>query len=316
MEVVSCAVCNSSDLEEISTQAQFNIEAHVCVCNDCGLSFLSPRWDKATYLDFYINKYDHYYRENPSKLPAEKDPFSYYPIIKRIEKSLANTNTPSKILDIGSGDGSKLESIQKAYPEAAFFAIEPSGTLQKELTKRNITFVSNDIETTWESQYQNFDFIIMRHVLEHMLDPISVLKKLHNVMADNGIIYIAVPNALNLDTPLTSFFFRAVHTYYFSPLSITNILKKAGFEIIDIKPGDENLKNELFLFAKKSNISNDLVINKQNATEQIKSYKAKLKEENSLPFKIKLGITSLFNFIIKTKKAIFKTGKPNTDAKH
>ena len=43
-----------------------------------------------------------------------------------------------------------------------------------------------------------FDTIIMSHVLEHIEDPVLVLKRIYNWLADNGVFLVSVPNAKSI----------------------------------------------------------------------------------------------------------------------
>ena len=42
-----------------------------------------------------------------------------------------------------------------------------------------------------------FDFIIMNNVLEHLRDPISIIKKVKYFLRKNGVLFIEVPNDFN-----------------------------------------------------------------------------------------------------------------------
>ena len=43
-----------------------------------------------------------------------------------------------------------------------------------------------------------YDSIIMSHVLEHIEDPVSVLKKIYNWLTDDGVFLLSVPNAKSI----------------------------------------------------------------------------------------------------------------------
>ena len=53
-------------------------------------------------------------------------------------------------------------------------------------------------DEVWESiRSDTFDVIIFSHVLEHLTDPWSVLKKSTELLKKNGVIIIALPNINN-----------------------------------------------------------------------------------------------------------------------
>ena len=86
------------------------------------------------------------------------------------------------------------------------------------LQKNGIRIISNDADSNWDENFKNFfDVIILRHVLEHFLDPSSILKKIYNTLNNRGTIYVAVPN--NLLLTRQKGWLRIAHTYYFNRFS-------------------------------------------------------------------------------------------------
>lgn len=41
---------------------------------------------------------------------------------------------------------------------------------------------------------QKFDFFIANHVIEHLINPMRFLEKIHEVMSPNSILYLSIPN--------------------------------------------------------------------------------------------------------------------------
>ena len=72
-----------------------------------------------------------------------------------------------------------------------------------------------------------FDVITADHVLEHLREPITALKRLRDWLADNGAIYIAVPNGeAKRDRSFQHFHFAHVHT--FTPKTLLHAGLAAG----------------------------------------------------------------------------------------
>jgi 2-polyprenyl-3-methyl-5-hydroxy-6-metoxy-1,4-benzoquinol methylase len=76
---------------------------------------------------------------------------------------------------------------------------------------------------------RRFDLITMFHVLEHMVDPVGTLRTVGSLMAEDGHLYIEVPNVAAPCSPSNAFF-RA-HTLYFTVHSIRQVANEAGFEV-------------------------------------------------------------------------------------
>lgn len=310
-EDVNCIICDGSDLHKVTSKGQFNIPTNICICKNCGLSFLSPRWTEERYLDFYANEYDKLYRPNvitqQYKPSPKKDPYSYYPILKRLKDKNFISDDIKKVLDIGSGSGQKLEIFKSLKQIEQLFAIEPSKNCYDQLKARNIEVITNDIDSDWSDNYNSsFDLIIMRHVLEHFMNPLKVLQKLRPTLSDDGIIYIAVPNSLILkNRQLLNSYFRVVHTYYFNIFTIENLVHKAGFEILDIQEGDNIHGLELFLIIKPYDKELPVKYNSEFFEKQKLAYEEKMEEEENFSFQMRQFLKNKWDTISRIKKSYF-----------
>lgn len=86
---------------------------------------------------------------------------------------------------------------------------------------------------------KNYDLILFSEVLEHMPDPGKACKRLYEIaQLNNARVIITVPNAFNnlcFNYALQGVeFIHPDHFHYYSPLTLTNLLKYAGFKNIDI----------------------------------------------------------------------------------
>lgn len=288
-EFVKCNICGSDNYYEISNKGQFGLPANVVICKECGLVYLNPRWDSDSYLDFYKHKYDNYYRprlttNNPSK---GKPKNHVNPILKRIEELGLVPEKINNILDIGSGEGENLIDFGARYPDSKLYAIEPSQKSQKYLKISDINLITDDVNADWEEDYVGmFDIIIMRHVLEHFLNPVMILKKVRKVLSEKGILYVAVPNNLNPTQNLQNSWFRVVHTYYFNRYSLANILTISNLMALKIVEGDDSNSGEVFLIAKQSTGKNLLSTSKEHYVIQKDKFISILKKENKFINKV------------------------------
>ena len=83
--------------------------------------------------------------------------------------------------------------------------------------------------------------IIFRHVLEHLLDPVAALEKVTQAMSPQGVLYIAVPDMLHPDGSLSDFWYRCVHTYYYSKTTLRRIAARAGLQPVAIQEESSEL---------------------------------------------------------------------------
>lgn len=297
-ETVKCNICQSDTYETIIKNGDENFPVNLVVCDRCGLAYLNPRWNKASYSNYYKSAYDQTYRLNQLDSSGILNPNITNPIVERIIENDLLQNETVKILEIGSGNGQNLIDLKRIFPEARLYAIEPSLASQKILINNGIDLLADDIDKTWENDFnQYFDLIIMRHVLEHFLDPGSVLKKVHYSLNDSGIVYIAVPD--NLLKTRQEGWLRIAHTYYFNTNSLSNLLIKEHFEPLLLSKDHRN-ETEIFNFSKKAQVDRPLEISQSYYQQQSSIFKTVIRNERSVLIRIKKKIIKIIKRIKNT----------------
>ncbi len=73
----------------------------------------------------------------------------------------------------------------------------------------------------------------MYHVLEHVLDPHRVHRKIRNIISPDGVLCIGVPNMAMPDEDISKFF-RIEHCFYFVTETLEKLLTKSGFEVLEM----------------------------------------------------------------------------------
>ncbi len=245
-----CSICRGKDYERLFEKKDLFVE----ICRDCGLIRLNPHWDKRTYNAFYKVDYD--FSRVSINSESKDSEFRKERIIEffmSLKKAKIKEFSPKTILDIGAGDGIDLECLRSFLlkKDSDFYTIEPSEACIKELKERGFKVIAKDGESNWNKKYKNFfDFISIRNVLEHMLDPLSVLKKISNSLKEDGLVFMSVPNMSNPDLSLTTFF-EIPHTHYFSKNSIKNAMIKSGLEPILILDKNKVFPKTIYILARK-----------------------------------------------------------------
>ncbi len=128
-----------------------------------------------------------------------------------------------RVLDVGCGNGALLKTFGTMYPGWSLFGFEQSNLQAKEIPDVKEVY-SGSIDTI-EGTY---DIVTMIHVLEHIFDPVSFLRKLHAVMNPEGILFIQCPFFKRNPFDLTV----VDHCSHFSPDTLAYALNAAGFKIL------------------------------------------------------------------------------------
>ena len=154
--------------------------------------------------------------------------------------------------------------------------------------------ISSDVDSDWEEgDSDKYDLVIMRHVLEHFLDPLAVMKKVRKVLSRDGLLYLAVPNNLKPTKNLEGRWFRVVHTYYFNRMSLYNLFALAQLEILEVGEGDQFNQAEIFLVARRASEMLNPKIESADFIKQRDVFENQLKKENGIIPRFKRTINDL-----------------------
>ncbi|MEJ2708567.1 MAG: class I SAM-dependent methyltransferase [Anaerolineales bacterium] len=246
-EAVECLLCGHSQTHLIAEEGQFGWPTYVSICENCGLVFLNPRWTKEDYLHFYASEYDQFYRFDESQA-KEKELRKAKIVWKRLQAHVPTQF--SSALDIGCGLGWNLYNLSQEVPGMQMAGIEPSDHCAEHFVGEiGGDLIARDVDSDWHLAHQGqYDLVVFRHVLEHLLDPIATLKKVSQALSPQGVLYIAVPDMMHPDGSLSDFWFRCVHTYYFSKTTLARVAAQAGLQAVTIKEE----KSELWAIFKQA----------------------------------------------------------------
>lgn len=121
--------------------------------------------------------------------------------LDRISQSEFKLNIASKVLEIGSHDGSMTSQILRYVDKID--VLEPVLDLHQQIVEKageNVNIFSGTIES---SEFgEDYDAIFLVHVLEHLESPIDALKQISQWLKPSGFLYLMVPNANALSRKL------------------------------------------------------------------------------------------------------------------
>lgn len=153
------------------------------------------------------------------------------------------------VMDVGCGSGQLLKYLRR-NGAGRTIGIELRREVAEELRASGevddvycINIESEDLPL----QPASLDTIIVSHVLEHMVDPWAVLRRLSRYLKDDGALVGAIPNARHVSVigPLlfkgtwqyrSSGILDVTHLRFFTRRSIIDLLTSAGFSVEAITP--------------------------------------------------------------------------------
>lgn len=233
-ENVKCAICGTDDTKILFTKGDLNVDMINVVCKRCGLVYMNPRPTPEAYRQFHV---EDFLRERHGLVCAEqvapKVKGSDLKMKSEVASFIAgNLNPGAKVLDVGCGFGTLLNILKTKY-HTQVQGIE----LAKVDVEAAKTFYGLDLfngslkEFSLKHPDQKFDCIILHHTFEHMSEPRAELATMREMLEPGAILYIGVPNVMNLKKR-PEIFFQMGHAYSYSPNTLEKILSLEGFKII------------------------------------------------------------------------------------
>jgi 2-polyprenyl-3-methyl-5-hydroxy-6-metoxy-1,4-benzoquinol methylase len=142
----------------------------------------------------------------------------------------------ARLLDIGCGSGERLEKLQGLGWTVR--GIDFDEKVVGMAKARGLDVTCGTIPGTWFPP-DTFDVITMSHLIEHVPDPIELLKECHRILKPGGKVVLTTPNASCWGHRLFRKSWRGLepprHLHIFSPSSIQQTLRRAGFELLSVR---------------------------------------------------------------------------------
>lgn len=91
--------------------------------------------------------------------------------------------------------------------------------------------IMDDAATLTKIEDSSQDFIVARHVLEHLMNPVRALKTWFKRLKPNGILALAVPNHDLTETMVVDY----THVHAFDLESLIELVESVGFRVEDTR---------------------------------------------------------------------------------
>lgn len=241
-EALVCALCGGS----ISRKLAENEEARVVMCTTCSLAYLAPRLTKEGYKRFYRE----YFQDSRRSLRTLDDAVrrllrkgayeNKKPIVEAFHGAI---RTDDRGLDIGSGWGTLAKALEDTL-DCSVEVVEPSLLAARVAHEYyGLTAHAEDGETFMRDAElkERYDFVLLVHVLEHVLDPNVFLKRAGQILKPGGKLLLALPDLSRPDEP-SDRFFHIEHCYYYTPKTLSLMLGKHGFRVHSIVQDAHDMK--------------------------------------------------------------------------
>lgn len=198
---------------------------------------MDKRLGSPSHLGLHLLEYRHSGLGNQVRNGSERDrelssrlkdflreyPYERHAILDFVINSSAQLPSGSHILDAGAGDA----PYRELFHHCTYVTCDYLGTMyhDKDRYKPDIECDLRHIPTLAKT----FDAILCTQVLEHIDDPLAVLREFHRILKPGGHLFLTVP------------FMWPVHMqpydfYRYTPFSLRNLFSRSDFLVQSIHP--------------------------------------------------------------------------------
>ena len=230
-----CILCKNEKFQLISKKTRDSKKHKIIRCLKCNHMQL---WPIPT-----LNDEKKFYDEN-----LQDKNINDVGSIKRARRKMMPDNTRraelvskiitkrSRILEIGSGHGLFLDIMKKNGNDIDRFEIsKEKRKYSKKVTKVPVLDINinEKIPTV-----KPFDIVVLFHTLEHIIDPVILLKNIKKLLKPKGKVLVEVPNCddfhLGLNKSYKKFYWERAHIHYFNSKNLKTVINLGGFKGIKI----------------------------------------------------------------------------------
>ena len=269
---VPCGACGIDQsrpigVPQVSEQAKVVTpgwkEMRVVKCTQCGFYYTDPMpfWESKDLQTLYDVEYFGHESTWWHHVRTEVDPRRRLDAIEKERK-----NSTPRLLDIGCGRGYVVEHALKRGWDV--WGLEPSEIWAEQTSARlGVKVWINRVEEA-DVPAESCDIVFSDSVIEHLPEPIVMMKLAWRVLKPGGIAYLVTPNAEALVNHFRSALFRLAgssrapyieplvspyHVVGFTPRSLSVLAERAGFEVrrLWVRHGREEWRKEKGLTASK-----------------------------------------------------------------
>ena len=154
------------------------------------------------------------------------------PLVNRVSFFMVPYQADGQLLDVGCGSGWFLDLLARFGWQTYGLEVEPD-VAERVRAKGHRIFCGQ----LWEAGYpaEMFDVVWIRHVLEHLTDPLRGLREIWRILKRGGRAYIEVPNTDSLVRHLFGRYWThwdlPRHTYHFPRRTLRAMARRAGFQV-------------------------------------------------------------------------------------
>lgn len=239
-QILNCPICEGTAFKPFLNAVDYTVSKDIFTivsCTKCDFHFTNPIPEKDSIGQYY--KSESYVSHSSSNKGLIN---KLYLIVRKytLKQKLALISSRSsgkKLLDIGAGTGHFANQCKQAGWDV--LGLEPDKDARS-FAKKEFGLDLSSTNELYDLPNESRDVVTMWHVLEHVYDLKKDVGKIVDVLKDDGVLVVAVPNRNSFDAKHYKAFWAAydlpIHLYHFVEKDISNLFDQFNMELIETLP--------------------------------------------------------------------------------
>jgi 2-polyprenyl-3-methyl-5-hydroxy-6-metoxy-1,4-benzoquinol methylase len=216
MSQTTCPICGSARARELFTT--------IVQCSQCGL--VRTQWEAVT----ADRLYDSSYFTERNQYLAEEAAFSA--MFEELITLTQHYKPSGQLLDVGCGPGLLLKVARQHGYQVRGCDIATWAT--QYARDNGLDVQTGELESIHYPD-REFDVVALNHALEHVRQPIELLREIRRILKEDGIVVVGVPNFDSLMAHMMRRRWAGLlpdqHLWHFTPRTLRWILERADFSV-------------------------------------------------------------------------------------
>ncbi len=235
----NCPNCDHTKFNNKLIIQDFSISREsfaTCQCDKCGLIFTNPRPDQESIGQYYQSPEYVSHNDSGKRVIDFIYRFARNFTLKRKYRIITGDSKAKSLLDFGCGTGHFMKYCKTKGMSVQ--GIETHSEAQKQAIQNTSALIYSSLDQI--PKKDKFDIVTAWHVIEHVHDLKTTLKKLRKILTPNGRMFIALPNYQSVDGQYYQEYWAGYdvprHLYHFSQHVFLDVASRNKLKVIQILP--------------------------------------------------------------------------------
>ena len=278
LEETACPICPSPPAPKLIFSKSEGV--NIWCCPGCGVNYASPRFDSPSLLAIYENEaFSDMSLYNGWSYEAWKQSRTRGWFASNLKTQLVKRylSDGAAVLDVGCSTGEFVAVARRNNLKAE--GIDNSKMLV-DIGQRILEVPVYQVDIKDYRPSHKFKGVVIWDVLEHLYDPVDMLRMCASLLEPNGLLFAQVPNLRGISNRLKSFACRSglskndyghfgfpYHLYFFDKRSLGKLASASGFIALQLeswshllKDGKRGLMTDVVIAATKKYCQSDYII--------------------------------------------------------